>query len=102
VAFARAGKPPQNRILGLFKPVPAPNTLCFRRRLDPAELRRNGDVAKRNGNPLRLDILVPVFMSCALLWWVSRGMSWLARLVVTAITLATIICIVLFERAGLF
>jgi hypothetical protein len=41
-------------------------------------------------------------MSCALLWWVSRGMSWLARLVVTAITLAAIICIVLFERSGLF
>ena len=51
---------------------------------------------------MRLDILVPVFMSCALLWWVSRGMSWLARLVVTAITLAAIICIVLFERSGLF
>jgi hypothetical protein len=77
-------------------------TLCFRQRLDPAELRRNGDVAKQNGNPLRLDILVPVFMSCALLWWVSRGMSWLARLVVTVITLAAIICIVLFERSGLF
>jgi hypothetical protein len=32
---------------------------------------------------------------------VSRGMSWTARLVVTAITLAVIICIVLFERSVL-
>jgi hypothetical protein len=50
---------------------------------------------------LQLDIIVPVVMSCALLWWVSRGMSWTARLAVTAITLALIICIVWFERFGL-
>ena len=48
-----------------------------------------------------LDIIVPVIMSCALLWWVSRGMSWTTRLVVTAITLAVIICVVLVERSGL-
>lgn len=48
-----------------------------------------------------LEIIVPVFMSCALLWWVSRGMSWSTRLIVAAITLALIICIVLFERAAL-
>ena len=30
-------------------------------------------------------------MSCALLWWVSRGMSWTARLVVAAITLVLIV-----------
>jgi hypothetical protein len=40
-------------------------------------------------------------MSCALLWWVSRGMSWTARLTVAVITLLLIICIVLFERSGL-
>jgi hypothetical protein len=51
---------------------------------------------------LQLDIIVPVVMSCALLWWVSRGMSWTARLVVTVVTLAVIICIVLFERSGLY
>jgi hypothetical protein len=51
---------------------------------------------------LNIDIIAPVFISCALLWWVSRGMSWTARLVVSAITLAAIICIVLFERAGFF
>jgi hypothetical protein len=47
---------------------------------------------------LRPDIIVPVVMSCALLWWIGRRMSWSTRLVVTAITLAAIICIVLFER----
>jgi hypothetical protein len=49
---------------------------------------------------LRLDTIIPVVMSCALLWWVSRGMSWTRRLVVAAITLAVIICILLFERSG--
>jgi hypothetical protein len=49
---------------------------------------------------LRLDTLIPVLMSCALLWWVSRDMSWTKRLVVAAITLAVIICILLFERSG--
>lgn len=39
-------------------------------------------------------------MSCALLWWVSRGMSWTTRLVVAAVTLALIICIVLLEQWG--
>jgi len=51
---------------------------------------------------LQLDIIVPVVMSCALLWWVSRGMSWTTRLVVTVITLAVIICILLLERSGLY
>ena len=49
---------------------------------------------------LQLDIIVPVVMCCALLWWVSRGMSWTRRLVVTAVTLAVIICVVLVERSG--
>jgi hypothetical protein len=49
---------------------------------------------------LSLDILVPVVMSCALLWWVSRGMSWTARLVVTVVTLGAIMCVLLFERSG--
>ncbi len=50
---------------------------------------------------LQLDIIVPVVMSCALLWWVGRGMRWTMRLAVSAVTLAVIVCIVLFERAGL-
>ena len=49
---------------------------------------------------MRLDTLIPVLMSCALLWWVSRGMGWTTRLVVAAITLAVIIGILLFERSG--
>ena len=51
---------------------------------------------------MQLDIIVPVVMSCALLWWVSRGMSWTTRLGVTVVTLAVIICILLFERSGLY
>ena len=49
---------------------------------------------------MHLNIIVPVVMCCALLWWVGRGMSWTTRLVVTVITLAVIICILLFERSG--
>jgi hypothetical protein len=49
---------------------------------------------------LRLDVIVPVLMSCAMLWWVSRGMSWTTRLMVTIVTLVLIICILLVERSG--
>ncbi len=49
---------------------------------------------------MQLDIVVPVIMSCALLWWVSRRMSWTTRLAVTAVTLVLIWCIVLFERSA--
>ena len=51
---------------------------------------------------LQLDIIVPVVMSCALLWWVSRGMDWTTRLMVAAVTLVVILCIVLFEGSGFF
>lgn len=47
---------------------------------------------------LRLDLVVPVLMSCALLWWVGRGLSWTARLVTAAVTLVLIICVLLVER----
>ena len=50
---------------------------------------------------MQLDIVVPVVMSCALLWWVSRGMTWSTRLTVAVITLAIIACILLIERAGI-
>jgi hypothetical protein len=50
---------------------------------------------------LQLDIIVPVLMGCALLWWVSRGMNWTTRLVVTAVTLVVIIVVVAFERSGI-
>ena len=48
---------------------------------------------------MRPDILVPVMMGCAMLWWVSRGMTWTTRLVVAAVTLALIVCILLFEHS---
>jgi hypothetical protein len=51
---------------------------------------------------MHLNIIVPVVMCCALLWWVGRGMSWTTRLAVTAITLAAIIVIVMFERSGFY
>jgi hypothetical protein len=51
---------------------------------------------------MQFNIIVPVAMCCALSWWVGRGMSWTTRLVVTAITLAVIIVIVMFERSGFY
>ncbi len=47
-----------------------------------------------------LEIVVPVLMSCALLWWISRGMSWTNRLIVAAITLVVVIVIVAIEQSG--
>lgn len=47
---------------------------------------------------MRLDILVPVLMYCALLWWVGRGLSWPARLATAAVTLALIGVVLLVER----
>ena len=68
---------------------------CRGRRLHPRAL--SGD---RGASPLRPDILIPVVMGCAMLWWVSRGMTWTTRLVVAAVTLALIVCILLFERSS--
>ncbi|MBI5261689.1 MAG: hypothetical protein HY852_07715 [Bradyrhizobium sp.] len=50
------------------------------------------------GGLLQLDIIVPLLMYCALLWWVGRGMSWTRRLVVVGVTLALILYVVLAER----
>ena len=47
-----------------------------------------------------LDIIVPVLMSCMLLWWIGRGMRWTTLLAVAAVTLILVFCIVYFERAG--
>jgi len=49
-----------------------------------------------------LDIIVPVMMAVALLWWIGRGISWLTKLLVIAVTLALIIAILSIERGGLF
>jgi hypothetical protein len=49
---------------------------------------------------LQLEIIIPVVMSCALLWWVSRGMNWTTRLAVTVVTLIVIVVVLLFERTN--
>ena len=47
---------------------------------------------------LRPDLMVPALMCCAMLWWLGRGLSWTARLVTAAVTLALIACVLLVER----
>ena len=47
---------------------------------------------------LRLDLVVPVLMSCAMLWWVGRGLTWTARLATAAVTLVLIVFVLLVER----
>ncbi len=47
-----------------------------------------------------LDILVPVLMGVALLWFIGRGVSWSSRLTVAAITLVLVIVVVVVERSG--
>jgi hypothetical protein len=48
---------------------------------------------------LQLDIIVPVLMSCMLLWWIGRGMRWTTLLAVAVVTLVLVFCIVFFERS---
>lgn len=47
-----------------------------------------------------LEIIVPAIIGCALLWYVSHGMSWNRRLVAAAVALVIIVCIVILERGG--
>ena len=48
---------------------------------------------------MQLDTIVPVVMSCALLWWIGRRMNWTTRLAVTAVTLVVVLIVVLIERS---
>jgi low affinity Fe/Cu permease len=48
-----------------------------------------------------LDIIVPVLMCAALLWWIGRGMSGRSMAIATAMTLAVIVAVLLIQRAGL-
>ena len=50
------------------------------------------------GTPL--DIIVPVLMGAALLWWIGRGMGGRAMLIATAVTLAVIVAVLLVQNAG--
>lgn len=47
---------------------------------------------------MRPDIVIPVLMGCALLWWIGRGIGWTAKLAVAAVTLALVAGILMFER----
>ena len=47
---------------------------------------------------MRPDIVIPVLMGCALLWWIGRGIGWTAKLVVIAVTLALVAGVLWFER----
>jgi len=49
-------------------------------------------------NRTPLDIIVPVVMYCAMIWWVGRRMSWTRLLAVAAVTLALIIVVLFVER----
>ncbi len=47
---------------------------------------------------LRLDIIAPLLMYCALLWWVGRGLGWKAMLATVAVTLVLTAVVLLVER----
>lgn len=47
---------------------------------------------------MTLDILVPVLMFAALLWWIGRGLSGRAMLLTTAVTLAIIAGVMLVQN----
>ena len=49
---------------------------------------------------MQLDVLVPMLMGCALLWWIGRGMGWARKLAIAAITLG-LIAVVLFVERGI-
>lgn len=50
---------------------------------------------------MSLEIVVPVLMSVALLWYIGRGVDGRARLIAAAVTLALVLLIVVAERSGL-
>ena len=44
-------------------------------------------------------IAVLMLMGCAMLWWIGRGLSLTARLIVTAVTLIVIAAVLIIERS---
>ena len=46
-----------------------------------------------------LDIIVPVLMGVALLWWIGRALSLRAMLITTAVTLALIVVLLVVQNA---
>lgn len=49
---------------------------------------------------MTLDIVIPVLMCAALLWWIGRGLSVQSMLIVTVVTLAVIVGIIFFQNAA--
>ncbi len=49
---------------------------------------------------MSLEIIVPVLMCVALLWWIGRGMSGRSMLIATAVTLAVIVCVMLLQNSA--
>jgi hypothetical protein len=49
---------------------------------------------------MTLDIIVPVLMCAALLWWIGRALSLRAMLITTVVTLALIVLIVAVQKPG--
>lgn len=47
-----------------------------------------------------LDIIVPILMGAALLWWIGRDMGGRSMLIATAVTLAVIVGVLLVQNAG--
>lgn len=47
-----------------------------------------------------LEIIVPVLMGVALLWYIGRGIDWTAKLIAAAVTLVLVLLIVAAERGG--
>lgn len=50
---------------------------------------------------MSLDVVVPVLMSVALLWWIGRALNLRAMLIATIITLGVIILVVYAQRSGI-
>jgi hypothetical protein len=49
---------------------------------------------------MSLEFAVPVLMCVALLWWIGRALSVRSMLIVTAITLAVVVGVVLVQNGG--
>ncbi len=49
---------------------------------------------------MTLDIVIPILMCAALLWWIGRGLSAQSMLIVTVVTLAAIVCIMLLQNTA--
>ena len=47
-----------------------------------------------------LDIIVPILMCAALLWWIGRGLSTRAMLLATAVTLAVVAGVLFVQNTG--